>query len=241
MLEKIVDAFAPCPDQHVLEIGPGRGALTIHLLRSLKKLNAVELDRDLIAALEQQFADRLVLFNRDALKFKLSEVATEVNPVRIIGNLPYNISTPLIFKLLEQKHLLTDMLFMLQREVVDRMVAPVGGHDYGRLSVMVQYFCEVEKRFDVAAESFTPPPKVVSSVITLTPKVLTLEQDQQVARFARIVKTAFMYRRKTLRNALKKECSTGQIEAADIAPDARPQNLGIEDYRRLAEVCMAGE
>src|SRR3990167_7500188 len=189
VISRIVAALAPQAGDHVVEIGPGTGALTRELLARMTHLDAVELDRDLLARLEAEFPrDRLILHNADALKFDFCKIASGGGKLRVIGNLPYNISTPLLFHLLDQAGCIEDMLFMLQKEVVDRMCAAPGGKDYGRLSVMIQYRCRVEKLFDVAPGAFTPPPKVDSAVVRLLPLATPPVAINDDAQFARVVR-----------------------------------------------------
>ncbi len=240
VIRGIVAAIHPLTDQHLVEIGPGLGALTEPLMAALGEMDVVELDRDLIPHLQQQFADRgdLRIHNTDALKFDfcslLSGKTNNSERLRVVGNLPYNISTPLIFHLLGQAHCIKDMHFMLQKEVVERLAATPGGGDYGRLSVMVQYHCRVEKLFSVPPGAFNPPPKVHSAIVRLTPYSEPPYPAKDAAVFARVVAQAFNQRRKTLRNNLKKLLDTSTIEALDIDPGCRPETLHLEQFVALA-------
>jgi len=241
VIRGIVAAIHPQPGEHLVEIGPGLGALTAPLLEATGSLDVVELDRDLIPHLEQQFATagELRIHNTDALKFDFCSLATEGERLRVAGNLPYNISTPLIFHLIEQAHCIRDMHFMLQKEVVKRLAAPPGGGDYGRLSVMVQYHCQVEKLFNVPPDAFTPPPKVDSAIVRLTPyteKPITVNSE---ACLSRLVAQAFAQRRKTLRNNLKPLLDTATIEALGIDPGRRPETLSLQEFALLADALSA--
>jgi 16S rRNA (adenine1518-N6/adenine1519-N6)-dimethyltransferase len=237
VIHGIVAAIRPREGQHLVEIGPGMGALTEPLLDGCKTMDAVELDRDLIPGLRVQFALQggLTLHNADALKFDFCSLAGDGRLLRVVGNLPYNISTPLIFHLLGQAHCIQDMHFMLQQEVVNRLAAAPGGGDYGRLSVMVQYHCQVEKLFTVPPEAFDPPPKVHSAIVRLTPYEMPPipAKDEQLLK--ELVTLSFQQRRKTLRNNLKKLLDAETIAALGIDPGRRPETLSLEEYVRLAD------
>lgn len=238
VIRGIVAAIHPQQGEKLVEIGPGLGALTEPLLELLGEMDVVELDRDLIPHLQQRFASagELRIHSSDALKFDFFSllVTPAETQLRVVGNLPYNISTPLIFHLLEQAQCIQDMHFMLQKEVVERLAAPPGGGDYGRLSVMVQYRCRVEKLFSVPPGAFNPPPKVHSAIVRLTPyrKLPWPARDERV--FARVVAQAFAQRRKTLRNNMKKLLDVAAIEALGIDPGCRPETLGLEQFVALA-------
>jgi len=233
VVERIVRAIAPRPGERLVEIGPGEGVLTRPLLAAAGALEAVELDRDLAAALARENLPGLTVHQADALRFDFRALA-DGGRLRLAGNLPYNISTPLIFHLLEQSECIADMHFMLQREVVARMVAGPGGGDYGRLSVMVQYRCRVERLFDVPAGAFRPPPKVASAVVRLVPLERPPVDVGDEAVFARVVAAAFGQRRKTLRNALKQLLPAAEIEAAGADPGARAETLPLEQFANLS-------
>ena len=237
VINGIVAAIRPQQGEHLVEIGPGMGAMTEPLLDGCKAMDAVELDRDLIPGLRAQFAVQggLTLHNADALKFDFCSLAGDGRPLRVVGNLPYNISTPLIFHLLEQSHCIQDMHFMLQQEVVNRLAAGPGGGDYGRLSIMVQYRCRVEKLFTVPPEAFNPPPKVFSAIVRLTPYETLPISAKDEKLLAQLVNQAFQQRRKTLRNNLKKLLSAELIESQGIDPGRRPETLSLEEYVRLAD------
>lgn len=235
VIQNILRALNPGEDQHIIEIGPGLGALTKPLVESGTSLCTIELDRDLAERLNQQFGSEknFQLINQDVLKVDLASIFGNGKGLRIIGNLPYNISTPILFHLLKQKAPIEDMLFMLQREVVDRMGAEPGTSDFGRLSVMIQYRCDVESLISVPPGSFDPPPKVHSAVVRLRPRPPELEATSE-AMLDRIVRSAFGTRRKTLRNCLKNELSADAIESLGIDPGLRPENLSVAEFVKLA-------
>jgi 16S rRNA (adenine1518-N6/adenine1519-N6)-dimethyltransferase len=238
VVQRIVAAVAPQPGDHLVEIGPGEGAITFELLRAAGRLDAIELDRDLVAPLRARSAGlgELVLHSADALRFDFRPLAGAGGKLRLVGNLPYNISTPLLFHLLDQADCIRDMHFMLQKEVVERMAARPGGRDYGRLSVMLQARCTVTPLFTVGPGAFRPPPKVDSAVVRLAP----LAQPPDIADpalFARLVAAAFAQRRKTLRNTLKGHLDAEAIAALGIDPGARAEVLALGDFVRLAAAC----
>ena len=231
----IIAAFAPRAEDRVVEIGPGKGALTRELLTRVTHLEAVELDRDLIAHLQSELpAAKLTLHNADALKFDFCRLTGDGHKLRLIGNLPYNISTPLLFHLLDQAVCIADMVFMLQKEVVQRMIATPGGKDYGRLSVMIQYRCAVEKLFDVAPGAFTPPPKVDSSIVRLIPHATPPVAVDDPEKFSRTVRAAFASRRKTLRNNMKGLLSAERMLALGIDPTRRAETLSLAEFAALS-------
>ncbi|HRH78967.1 MAG TPA: 16S rRNA (adenine(1518)-N(6)/adenine(1519)-N(6))-dimethyltransferase RsmA, partial [Cellvibrionaceae bacterium] len=209
---------------------------TALLLNACPRLNVVELDRDLIPILKASFSNfpQLVVHQADALKFDFSTLVEDKNPLRIVGNLPYNISTPLIFHLLSFRELVRDMHFMLQKEVVLRMAAQVGDNNYGRLGIMTQYFCQVEHLFDVGPECFRPVPKVESAIVRLTPHTQLPFKAQSQEALELVVRTAFSQRRKTLRNALKLVFNDQQLEDAGLNPNLRPENISLAQYVQLA-------
>lgn len=240
VVERIIAEFNPQVGETIVEIGPGEGALTADLLQTAGHLDVVELDRDLASELLQRFAGQgeLVVHAADALRFDFAQLARPSQPLRIIGNLPYNISTPLIFHLLEQRAVIHDMLFMLQREVVERMTAHPGSKTYGRLSVMVQFACEVENRFMVGPGAFYPPPKVDSAMVCLRP-LQQLRYDVDPKALSLLVKQAFAQRRKTLRNTLRDLLPATAIEQAGIDPGARAEQLELADFAALSELLNA--
>lgn len=232
IIAAIVQAIDPRPQDTLVEIGPGLGALTEPLLERLEHLHVVEIDRDLIVRLKQRHArERLTLHEGDALKFDFGSLGPRL---RVAGNLPYNISTPLLFHLASFADRIWDMHFMLQKEVVERMVAEPGEPAYGRLSVMLQYRFYLEWLIDVPPESFNPPPKVQSAVVRLMPKPREELQVRHPEQLALVVAAAFSQRRKMLRNTLKGLFSDSELEALDISPAARAEELPLEAFVRLA-------
>lgn len=236
VIDNIVMAIAPQPTDHLVEIGPGLGALTQQLLLHIDCLDVVELDRDLIPFLEKlpQANKQLIIHEADALRFDFAKLVKDNIPLRLVGNLPYNISTPLIFHLLKNTTVIRDMYFMLQKEVAERICALAGTDAYGRLSVMVQYFCHSEILFEVGAEAFNPPPKVDSAIIRLVPFATPPFIANNFKLFSDIVLNAFNHRRKTLRNSLKPLVSAEQLEQINIDPMLRAEDLSVEDYVRIA-------
>lgn len=233
VLRQIVAAIDPRPQDHLVEIGPGPGALTAHLLERTARLDAVEIDRDLAAALRVRWPESLVLHEGDALRFDFGALARERGGrLRVVGNLPYNISTPLLFHLLDQRTHVADLHVMLQKEVVDRMAAAPGSADYGRLTVMLAPWVDVEKLFDVGPGAFRPPPRVWSSVARLT--VLTEPRFAVPPAYAQVVAKAFSQRRKTLRNSLRNVVSGDAWSRAAVDPGARPEDLAPESFALLA-------
>ncbi|MEP6607048.1 MAG: 16S rRNA (adenine(1518)-N(6)/adenine(1519)-N(6))-dimethyltransferase RsmA [Burkholderiaceae bacterium] len=235
VVERIVDAIDPQRGQTLVEIGPGQAALTESLIERAGHIQAIEIDRDLAAVLRRRFsASQLTLIVADALKIDWSTVATR--PLRLIGNLPYNISSPLLFTLWPIAERVVDQHFMLQREVVDRMVAAPGGKVYGRLSVMLQFRYRMSKLFDVPPEAFKPAPQVTSSVVRMVPRPLNDLPDVDAASFSQVVAAAFGQRRKTLRNALAQLLDAGQIVAAGVDPRSRAETQCVESFVELARV-----
>lgn len=234
IINRIIAAINPKPDQTVIEIGPGKGALTIPLLEQLDALHVIELDRDLAKALVKVVGieNKIIIHCLDALNYDFEKMGSR--DLYIIGNLPYNISTPLIFHLLKYQAYLHEMVFMLQEEVIDRICAIPGNKNYGRLSVMVQAHCQTEKLFTVSPEAFSPPPKVMSAIIKLKPYNKRINQIANLSDFAYIVKMAFSQRRKTLKNCLKDILNEEQIVALNIAPEARAETLPINNFIQLA-------
>ena len=232
IINDIVRAINPVPDDHVVEIGPGQGALTEQLSASGCLLDVIELDRDLVPGLLAAFSvnPRFKLHSADALKFDFEALTGGAQPLRIVGNLPYNISTPLIFKLLENTAIIRDMHFMLQLEVVDRLAASPGGKDWGRLGIMAQYHCAVDKLFEVPPEAFNPRPKVRSAIVRLAPWQESPWASCDTQKLREVVQTAFGQRRKTLRNNLKGLIDTTRLEALDINPGARAETLELSQF-----------
>lgn len=241
IIEKMIYAINPKPSEKFVEIGPGLGALTFPLLEHLDALDVVEIDRDVIARLQQrkerEKIEQLTIHDCDALKMNFEALSSnDDEPLRIVGNLPYNISTPLIFHLLESAPGIKDMHFMLQNEVVQRITAAPNSKTYGRLSIMVQYYCDTEYLFFVPPESFDPPPKVDSAILSLTPwKELPYKANDN-KYLSKLVTQAFSTRRKTLRNTLKKILTTEQIESVGIDPGLRPENISVAEYVALSNL-----
>ena len=237
VIDRILRAIHPLVGERLLEIGPGQGALTEGLVNSGAQLDVIELDKDLIPLLKLRFGlkHNFQLHEGDALQFDFSTLDVAPRSLRVVGNLPYNISTPLIFHLLEQAELIHDMHFMLQKEVVQRLCAKPGGGDWGRLSIMVQYHCKVEHLFNVGPGAFRPPPKVDSAIVCLVPHEQLPHPAQDYRALDRIVREAFNQRRKTIRNTLKTLMTTDDIEAAGVDASLRPEQLGLAEFVRLAD------
>lgn len=238
IINSIISTLQAKPGQHWVEIGPGQGALTEPLLKQAVRLDVVELDRDLVGLLAKKFNryPNLHIHSADALKFDFSVLAKDNEKLRVIGNLPYNISTPLMFHLLENADCIEDMHFMLQKEVVDRICAAPGGKEYGRLSIMMQYYCATEHLFDVGPESFEPAPKVMSSIIRLVPHRQPPVQVNDMAKFNEIVTQAFSQRRKTIRNSLKKLIIEADLAGLTLDPNLRAENLSLCDFARISNL-----
>lgn len=234
IINNIIHAINPQPDDNVLEIGPGLGALTQPLLRQLNKLTAIEIDRDLQQYLSELpiAQGKLTIVGADALTVDFSQFGPQL---RVVGNLPYNISTPILIHLLAYAAQIEDMYFMLQKEVVDRMAATPGTKAYGRLSVMLQYHCEVESLFAVPPEAFDPQPKVDSAVVRLIPYKSSPFDRVDVAQLQQLVATAFSMRRKTLINNLKGLISADQLQDLGIDGSKRPEQISVTEYVQLAK------
>lgn len=239
VIDRIAAAIDPGPGQHLVEIGPGQGALTEALVASRGRVDVIELDRDLVPGLLAAFSlkPNFRLHSADALKFDFRKLLEEddAQPLRVVGNLPYNISTPLIFQLLDLSDIVQDMHFMLQLEVVERLAASPGGKNWGRLGIMAQFRCRVEHLFDVPPEAFQPAPKVQSAIVRLTPWRESPWPDCDTQRLARVVQTAFSQRRKTLRNNLKGLIDNAQLEALGIDPGARAETLELKQFIEIAD------
>lgn len=233
VIDAIIRAVHPTEDDVIVEIGPGQGAITDALARRAGHLHAIELDRDLVVRLRRKYADnpRVTVHEADALEFDFTKLG---KGIRIVGNLPYNISTPLLFHLLRYREHILDMHFMLQKEVVDRMAAEPGSKAYGRLGIMLGCYLHIESLFDVDRASFDPPPEVTSAVVRLDPLSPGTFDIEDQAGLSTLVATAFMQRRKTLRNALKKEVAASDFEAIGIDASLRPEQIPIADYVRLS-------
>ena len=225
IINQIISTISPKNDDSIVEIGPGKGAITFPIIKHLDHLSAIEIDRDLISILKSKEQEKLTIYQADALTFDFSQIP---NKLRIIGNLPYNISSPLLFHLLDYRKQIIDMTFMLQKEVVDRIVAPPGSKTYGRLSVMMQAFYEVELMFVVPKESFEPQPKIESAILYLKTREQPLVKNSKPLE--EIVKLAFSQRRKTLKNCLKPVLNQSQTE---IDLSQRAEMLSTENFVTL--------
>jgi 16S rRNA (adenine1518-N6/adenine1519-N6)-dimethyltransferase len=248
IIHKIIDSIQPQAEDLMIEIGPGLGAMTKLLLSRLNHLSVIELDRDIIPKLvrnclssDAENKNKLTVNECDVLKFDFSEFHSRQNQsagitekkLRIVGNLPYNISTPVLFHLINYRHLIQDMHFMLQKEVVDRIVSTPGNKTYGRLSVMIQTFCTTQALFEVPPYAFEPAPKVDSAVIRLQPSTRFEQQIDNFSGYEELVRQAFSQRRKTLKNTLKNYCSAKQIENAGLLPSQRAEELSTTDFVKL--------
>jgi 16S rRNA (adenine1518-N6/adenine1519-N6)-dimethyltransferase len=236
VIRKIVDSISAVEGDHLLEIGPGLGALTKELAKTGATIHCVELDADLAKSLRTEFQeyDSIKIIEGDALKFDLSSIATEKRPLRVIGNLPYNISTPIIFHLLKNSELIRDMTFMLQLEVIQRMISKVGKRNYGRLSLMVQYYCQVEHLFNVPSSAFSPKPRVVSALARLKPHSSTSIRAKDSDCLQTVVRTAFNQRRKTLRNSLRTIIPEALLDRIAINKNLRPQDITLNEYVEIS-------
>ena len=240
VIDRITASVYPKPGEHLVEIGPGQGALTASLIDSGCTLDVVELDRDLIPGLLASFSLKpgFTFHSADALNFDFSSLisGTPAEPgvqgqqLRVVGNLPYNISTPLIFKLLDNSAIIQDMHFMLQLEVVERLAASPGSKNWGRLGIMAQYQCQVEHLFDVPPHAFNPQPKVQSAIVRLTPWTHSPWPNCSEPLLRKLVKAAFAHRRKTLRNNLKEIIDSTQLEALGVDPGARAETLELSQF-----------
>ncbi len=243
VIERIVRAINPKPGEAMVEIGPGLGAITQELLEINPALQVVELDRDLIPVLRTKFFNypEFRIHEADALKFDFRQLVQDGKRLRIVGNLPYNISTPLIFHLLEQSGVVQDMHFMLQKEVVQRLAAVPGDNNYGRLGIMAQYFCKVQPLFEVGPGAFRPAPKVDSAIVRLVPHETLPHPARDLTTLQTVVRTAFNARRKTLRKGLGGLVTAQQLQSLGIDDGLRPENLWLADYVRIADLLFAGK
>jgi 16S rRNA (adenine1518-N6/adenine1519-N6)-dimethyltransferase len=235
-IERIVRAIAPTEGDRIVEVGPGRGAITLPLLEALGTLDVIEIDADVVPRLEERCAGRgdLRIHLADALEFDFRALRRDGAPLRLVGNLPYNISTPLLFHFIAQLDAIASMHFMLQKEVVARMAAKPGGREFGRLTVMLAPWVRVEPLFDIGTGAFSPPPKVISTFFALHPHSSPPFAIRDHAVFAKVVQAAFAQRRKTLRNSLAGLLDVAAITAAGVDPGARPETLAPEEFAALA-------
>lgn len=240
VIDDIVAAFDPQAGQHLIEIGPGRAALTIPLLQQGDQLDVIELDRDLVPLLEARLAiyPHLTIYQADALTFNFRSLQNQQEKLRIIGNLPYNITTPLLFHLLDQSDCIEDMFFMLQREVVERICAQPGTKRYGRLSIMVQYRCQAELLFIVPPEAFEPIPKVESAIIYLHPLAERIGGDVDIQALGQVVTQAFSQRRKTIANTLKNLVGLEILIASGIDLEQRPETITVVQYVEITRTWL---
>ena len=232
IIHSIIQSINPLLNDLLIEIGPGLGALTKPLLEKTNRLLAIELDRDIVSWMENEYSKKnITIFNEDVLNFNFNQFDQKI---RVVGNLPYNISTPILFKCIDNILNIKDLHFMLQKEVVDRMVAIPSSPEYGRLSVMLQYYFAMEHLVDVPKESFEPEPKVESSFVRLIPYEQYPFIANNIEQFARIVKEAFSQRRKTIRNTLKSFISENDFEKIGINPRLRAENLSVSDFVKIS-------
>lgn len=237
VIQRLVNAINPQATDNMVEIGPGQGALTAPLLARLDQLQAVELDRDLVPFLREQHSHNgLTVHEADALKFNFNTLLS-AKPLRVVGNLPYNISTPLLFHLISYHHKIQDMHFMLQLEVVDRLAAGPGSKTYGRLSVITQYYCTIDKLFNVPPGAFNPPPKVMSAIVRLVPRTQQ-KPALDTALFEFVVRISFAQRRKTLRNNLKQILTSEQLDSLTIDLTRRPEQLSLQEFIDLSNIIV---
>jgi len=243
IVHQIVFAISPKKGEKIVEIGPGQGALTGPILEETGRMEVVELDRDLIPLLQNNLKDKgeLTIHSADAMQFDFAALSEKAHDLRIIGNLPYNISTPLLFHLTTFLPQIKDMHFMLQKEVVERIVAEPNTKAYGRLGVMLQYYCRVEKLFIVKPGAFFPPPKVDSAIVRLIPHEKPPVEVTNEKIFSKVVTQCFAMRRKTLRNNLKETLSEEEIESANIDPGCRSETLSIQQFAALANLVAGKE
>jgi len=236
IISKIVLAVKPAAGDFLVEIGPGQGAITFPLLKKHGSLTVIEFDRDLITPLMESAEGMgdLTIIHKDVLKVDFTKLAADRPAIRLVGNLPYNISTPILFHVLEHAPVVRDMHFMLQKEVIDRMAAEPGSKVYGRLTVMLQARCEVTPLFMVPPHAFRPPPKVDSAVVRLVPLAADKIHIKDAVLFENLVRDAFGQRRKTIRNAMQALATSDDIEAVGLRPDARAEQLPVTDFIKLA-------
>ncbi|USH02167.1 16S rRNA (adenine(1518)-N(6)/adenine(1519)-N(6))-dimethyltransferase RsmA [Grimontia kaedaensis] len=236
IIDGIVSAINPQPGENLVEIGPGLGALTEPVAREVDRLSVVELDRDLAERLRHHpdLADKLTIYEGDAMKFDFTQLSSEENPLRIFGNLPYNVSTPLMFHLFSFAGKVKDMHFMLQKEVVNRLAAGPNSKAYGRLTVMAQYYCKVVPVLEVPPTAFKPAPKVDSAVVRLIPHKELPHPTTSLKWLERVCREGFNQRRKTVRNCFKSLIDAETMESLGIDPSARPESLSLAQFVALA-------
>lgn len=237
-ITSIVKAIHPKKEDRLVEIGPGRGAITIPILKNIGKLDAVEIDRDIAKEVAEQCRNigQLTIHQSDVLNFDFNQLANIESPIRLFGNLPYNISTPLLFHLLSFSNVIIDMHFMLQKEVVNRITAKAGDSNYSRLSIMLQCNYKVESLFDISPNDFNPPPKVNSSFMRLLPDDGYFKKIKDHNLFNTLIETAFQQRRKTIKNSLSTLASEEQLTKANISLTQRPQEISIPQFIELSNL-----
>ncbi len=240
-INNIVKVIHPKKDDRLVEIGPGRGAISVPILKNVGSLQAIEIDRDIAREVAERCKNfgNLEIHLGDVLRFDFNKLASISKPIRLFGNLPYNISTPLLFHLLKFSDCIIDMHFMLQKEVVDRITALAGDSNYSRLSIMVQASYKVESLFNISPSEFSPPPKVNSSFMRLNPTDKFQKQINDKIIFAKLVETAFQQRRKTIKNSLSKIVTEEQLAKANIQTTQRPQEVSIQQYIQLSNELAA--
>jgi 16S rRNA (adenine1518-N6/adenine1519-N6)-dimethyltransferase len=238
IIDRIISAINPCEGQQLVEIGPGLGALTTKILPHVKKMHVIEIDKDLIPRLTKacQNLGAIIIHCQDVLTFDFAALIHPPQKLRVVGNLPYNISTPLLFHLFKYASNIQDMHFMLQKEVADRITAKTGNAAYGRLSIMTQYYCQTNILFTVPQKAFSPVPKVDSAFIRFIPYEKPPCPAKDITLFSNIVKRAFMKRRKTLKNALKEIISEKNLKLLGINPQTRPEQISLEEYVKMANL-----
>jgi len=236
VIAKIIASIRPLQAEHMVEIGGGHGALTLPLSERVARLHVIEIDRDLAAELNHRTADaeHVTVHSADALSFDFEQLAQPGQRLRVVGNLPYNVSTPLLFHLLEYREVVSELHVMLQKEVVDRMTAAPGGKDYGRLTVMLAAWTEIERRFDIGPGAFSPPPRVRSTFVRVRLRRSPRFAIADAVQFGQLVARLFSMRRKTLRRSLKGSLDSSQIESLGIDPGARPETLEPSRFAELA-------
>ncbi len=234
----ITQAIAPAPKQNICEVGPGLGAITLPVLEKAGTMHAIEIDQALSTELTKQCREvgALILHQGDVLKFDFNRVGNSDQPIRVIGNLPYNISTPLLFHLLQFSEIISDMHFMLQKEVAERITARPKTPEYSRLSVVMKSAYKSENLFEIPPHMFSPPPKVTSCFMRILPDPVTLRKIRDQTLFSELVKSAFQQRRKTIKNCLAKYVSVTQLKQVDIDPRNRPQEIPVQQYINLANL-----
>ena len=237
-IENIVLAINPLSEQNLCEIGPGNGAITFPIIKKVKNIQAIEIDRNLASELIKKIKniDQLKLHQTDVLKFDFNQIGNKQNKIRLFGNLPYNISTPLLFHIMQYSDIILDMHFMLQKEVVDRITAKPSTSEYSRLSISVQSFYTVQRLFDIPPEMFTPAPKVMSSFMRLIPNNELQSKITNRNIFNTVIEKAFQHRRKTIKNNLSSILSEGQLLMAEINPSVRPQDISLQQYIMLSNL-----